>query len=57
MSIYLYLISDKPNELHLVAENVVVNIDDFKQAASNFVPSISKKDIDYFNKLKSNFSP
>lgn len=38
-------------------ENIVVNIEDFKQAASNFIPSISKKDLEYFNKLKSNFSP
>lgn len=40
-----------------MSESVVVNLNDFKQAASNFVPSISKKDLDYFNKLKANFSP
>lgn len=45
------------NQSDLIPENVIVNLDDFKQASSNFVPSISKKDLEYFNKLKSNFSP
>ncbi|XP_037048405.1 peroxisome assembly factor 2 isoform X3 [Bradysia coprophila] len=49
--------TDKSNQPTLMPENIVVNIDDFKQAATNFIPSISKTDLEYFNKLKSNFSP
>ncbi|KAJ6645275.1 Peroxisome assembly factor 2 [Pseudolycoriella hygida] len=50
-------VTQRKTDSQLMPENIVVNIDDFKQAASNFVPSISKKDLEYFNKLKTNFSP
>lgn len=40
----------------LTADNVIVNLTDFMIAAANFVPSVSKKDMDYFTKLKASFS-
>ncbi|KAL9696555.1 hypothetical protein quinque_016134 [Culex quinquefasciatus] len=40
----------------LSAEQVVVNEGDFKAAMKKFIPSISPADMEYFNRLRSNFS-
>ncbi|XP_055603194.1 uncharacterized protein LOC129751616 isoform X2 [Uranotaenia lowii] len=37
-------------------ESVVVNESDFKAAMKKFIPSISPSDMEYFNRLRSNFS-
>ncbi|XP_037946284.1 peroxisome biogenesis protein 6-like isoform X1 [Teleopsis dalmanni] len=41
---------------NLVAENVVVEMDDFVKSFGKFIPSISKQDLEYFNQLKSSYS-
>lgn len=48
-----FIILDKLNQSHLMPNDIIVNIDDFKQ---NFMPPISKKDLEYFNRVKSNYS-
>ncbi|XP_065366725.1 peroxisomal ATPase PEX6 isoform X1 [Calliphora vicina] len=40
----------------LVADNVVVEVEDFTKSFGKFIPSISRQDLDYFNKLKSSYS-
>ncbi|KAM7341795.1 peroxisomal biogenesis factor 6 isoform 2-T2 [Cochliomyia hominivorax] len=40
----------------LVPDNIVVEIEDFTKSFGKFVPSISRHDLDYFNKLKSSYS-
>lgn len=40
----------------LKADDVKVNLEDFKSALQKFVPSINAKDMEYFNRLKSSFS-
>lgn len=50
--------SDKENDKNsgLTDADVIVNINDFNQAISKFVPTINKKDMEYFNNLRSRFS-
>lgn len=50
------LIADESDDGELTADNVIVNLDDFKAATLKFVPSINKSDMDYFNKLRANYS-
>lgn len=40
----------------LTAANVLVELNDFRQAISKFVPSINPKDMEYFNNLRSTYS-
>lgn len=40
----------------LTAADVICQLDDFRQAISKFVPSINKKDMEYFNNLRSSYS-
>lgn len=40
----------------LIADNVVVEVEDFTKSFRKFVPSISRQDLEYFNKLKSSYS-
>lgn len=48
--------SNSANDAKLTADNVFVNLSDFRKAVSKFVPSINKKDMEYFNKLRSNYA-
>lgn len=52
----MQIISGSMKVSDLQPENVIVNNTDFQLAADNFVPSVSKKDMEYFNKLKTSFS-
>ncbi|XP_058452012.1 uncharacterized protein LOC131430816 [Malaya genurostris] len=47
---------DEITEENLGPEHVVVNETDFKNAIKKFIPSISPADMEYFNKLRHNFS-
>lgn len=49
-------IKDPTSEDSLNPEDVVVNESDFKAAMKKFIPSISPADMEYFNRLRSNFS-
>ncbi|XP_065076031.1 peroxisomal ATPase PEX6 [Ochlerotatus camptorhynchus] len=49
-------IKDPNSEDGLSPEDVVVNESDFKVATKKFIPSISPADMEYFNRLRSNFS-
>lgn len=40
----------------LSADKVVVKMEDFTRASNKFVPSISKKDLEYFNQLKDTYN-
>uniref|UniRef100_A0A1B0G5P1 ATPase AAA-type core domain-containing protein n=1 Tax=Glossina morsitans morsitans TaxID=37546 RepID=A0A1B0G5P1_GLOMM len=40
----------------LVAQNIVVEVDDFIRSFVVFIPSISKQDLEYFNKLKAQYN-
>lgn len=54
--IFGILLSGSIKVADLQPENVIVNNADFQLAAENFVPSVSQKDMEYFNKLKTSFS-
>jgi len=43
-------------ERELVPENVIVEAEDFTKSFNKFVPSISAKDLEYFNNLKTTYS-
>ncbi|KMY92882.1 peroxisome assembly factor 2 isoform X1 [Drosophila simulans] len=43
-------------EKELVPENVIVQVEDFTKSFNKFVPSISAKDLEYFNNLKASYS-
>ncbi|XP_053965999.1 peroxisomal ATPase PEX6 isoform X1 [Anastrepha ludens] len=47
---------DNTCDERLVADNVLVEMEDFNKSFSQFVPSISKSDLEYFNELKSSYS-
>lgn len=49
-------ISDGFVDEELTSDDVIVNLDDFKTATLKFVPSINKSDMEYFNKLRANYS-
>ncbi|XP_030383087.1 peroxisome assembly factor 2 isoform X2 [Scaptodrosophila lebanonensis] len=49
-------LSGKLGDKDMLAENVIVEEEDFLKSFSKFVPSISKGDLDYFNKLKASYS-
>lgn len=38
------------------SSKVVVNFEDFKSSVAKFIPSISAKDLEYFNRLKNDYS-
>lgn len=38
------------------ATDVLVNLDDFRTAIGNFVPSINPKDMEYFKSLRATYS-
>uniref|UniRef100_A0A1B0BE70 Peroxisomal ATPase PEX6 n=1 Tax=Glossina palpalis gambiensis TaxID=67801 RepID=A0A1B0BE70_9MUSC len=40
----------------LVAQNIVVEVEDFMKSFFKFIPSISKQDLEYFNKLKAQYN-
>lgn len=40
----------------LNATDVLVNLDDFRVAIGNFVPSINQKDMEYFKGLRATYS-
>lgn len=44
------------DEDELVPENVIVEPEDFNKSFKKFIPSISRQDLDYFNKLKASYS-
>lgn len=48
-------IYSKYNFISDADENVIVNFEDFQNATKKFMPSLSKSDMEYFNKLKSQF--
>lgn len=48
--------SDNTVDDSLNSDDVIVNLDDFKTATLKFVPSINKRDMEYFNKLRANYS-
>lgn len=52
----MFLIADESDGEDLTADDVLVNLDDFKAATMKFVPSINKSDMEYFNKLRANYS-
>lgn len=52
----MFLIADESKDDDLTSDEVIVNLEDFKVAALKFVPSINKSDMDYFNKLRANYS-
>lgn len=52
----MFLIADESKDLDLTSDDVIVNLEDFKVATLKFVPSIHKTDMDYFNKLRANYS-
>lgn len=41
---------------NLSSDDVIVNLNDFRMATMKFVPSINKRDMEYFNKLRANYS-
>nr|XP_019551832.2 peroxisome assembly factor 2-like [Aedes albopictus] len=49
-------VKDPVGEDGLSPEDVVVNESDFKTATKKFIPSISAADMEYFNRLRTNFS-
>lgn len=53
---YLFCFEGELRDEDLVADNVVVEVDDFTKSFSKFIPSISRQDLEYFNKLKSSYS-
>ncbi|XP_036334237.1 peroxisome assembly factor 2 [Rhagoletis pomonella] len=48
-------LKDNTGNEQLVADNVLVEMQDFTKSFSKFVPSISKNDLEYFNQLKSSY--
>ncbi|XP_058825813.1 peroxisomal ATPase PEX6 [Topomyia yanbarensis] len=48
--------ADESVDDSLGPDHVVVNESDFKNAMKKFIPSINPADMEYFNKLRSNFS-
>lgn len=50
------IVLEPSSEDGLNPEDVVVNESDFKAAMKKFIPSISSADMEYFNRLRSNFS-
>lgn len=40
----------------MIADNVMVNFDDFKKSMKNFVSSLNQADMDYFNSMKVSYS-
>lgn len=40
----------------LLPDKVVVKMEDFVKASNKFIPSISKKDLEYFNQLKDTYN-
>lgn len=40
----------------LLPEDVIVRMEDFERSYEKYIPSIAKKDLEYFNKLKSTYS-
>lgn len=52
----LFANADDTDDDKLTSDDVIVNLDDFKVAALKFVPSINKSDMEYFNKLRANYS-
>lgn len=47
---------DESKSGQLTADDVIVELGDFVQAAGEFVPSVSAKDMEYFIRLKASFS-
>lgn len=43
------------DDVKLTADDVLVSLADFRKAISMFIPSINKKDMEYFNSLKSTY--
>lgn len=40
----------------LTSDKVIVKMEDFTRASNKFIPSISKKDLEYFNQLKDTYN-
>lgn len=40
----------------LLPDKVIVKMEDFMKASKKFIPSISKKDLEYFNQLKDTYN-
>lgn len=52
-----FFFSEKTGQTNeITSDDVIVNLEDFKKATMNFVPSINKRDLEYFNKLRENYS-
>lgn len=49
---YIEQYSNSGVNKELTAADIRVNINDFRKAVNNFVPSINPKDMEYFNKLR-----
>lgn len=49
-------IEDNQNVTTLTADDVHVCLDDFRKAITKFVPSINKKDMEYFNNLMATYT-
>lgn len=56
-SIYFHFcLPDDSADEELTSDDVIVELGDFKAATLKFVPSINKSDMEYFNKLRANYS-
>ncbi|XP_013101894.1 peroxisomal ATPase PEX6 isoform X2 [Stomoxys calcitrans] len=49
-------IKGKLDDDDLIPDNIVVESEDFTKSFRKFIPSISREDLEYFNKLKSTYS-
>ncbi|XP_055855099.1 peroxisomal ATPase PEX6 isoform X3 [Episyrphus balteatus] len=48
---------DEDSEVdELLPEDIIVRMEDFERSFEKYIPSIAKKDLEYFNKLKSTYS-
>lgn len=50
-----HMTDESDDNVKLSADDVHVNLADFRKAISMFVPSINKKDMEYFNSLKTTY--
>lgn len=50
-----HMANENDNDVKLTADDVRVSLADFRKSISMFVPSINKKDMEYFNGLKSTY--
>lgn len=48
--------NEQESDKELTAKDVIVELDDFRVALSNFVPSINKKDMEYFKNLRKSYA-